>query len=126
MTRQAGSGLVSIVTASLVGGDTVLGRRPPATTTRDRPARFNDTAGHRRGHGLAWRSRRWLTTSIARRANGRRGPTRTTRPPIAWAPIRRRSELHSPQTAHDVVDQEPEATPSGPQPAGADADLLMI
>jgi len=35
-------------------------------------------------------------------------------------------ELDSPQRAHDLVDQEPESTPSGPQPAGADAELLMV
>jgi len=35
-------------------------------------------------------------------------------------------ELDSPQTAHDLVDQHPEPTPSGPQPAGADAELLMV
>ena len=35
-------------------------------------------------------------------------------------------ELDSPQTSHDLVDQQPEPTPSGPQPAGADAELLMV
>jgi hypothetical protein len=35
-------------------------------------------------------------------------------------------ELGSPQTAHDVVGQELEPTPSGPEPAGMDAELLQI
>jgi hypothetical protein len=35
-------------------------------------------------------------------------------------------ELDSPQTSHELVGQEPEPTPSGPQPAGADADLMMV
>ena len=35
-------------------------------------------------------------------------------------------ELGSPQEAHELVGQEPEPTPSGPQPAGKDAELMQI